>query len=212
MDQANLRLPLGYSALAPLDRHKHAGLAVRPGLNQSWCARLNCVFLNAVELAKASADYPIGFVRDNANGEYQPVAVLSLRAEENLFVGEDGRWRPRTYVPAYIRRFPFCIAEVPAPGGAEPQRLICVQEDGLARSDSPYFDAAGEATAAWKPVKDLVEAIEASRQQTPAGSRPSACSPRSTRWPCRATAAASCACRACTASTRRSSTRWARAS
>jgi hypothetical protein len=170
MPQATFRLPPGYSALAALDRHKHAGLAA-PLQDHAWCARLNSVFLNAVELGKACADYPIAFVRDGGNGEYHPVAVLALRSGENLFVGADGQWQPGRYLPAYVRRFPFCIAELPAAGGAEPQRLICVQEDRLSRSDAPYFDSRGEPTAAWQPVKDLVEAIETSRQQTRAFTR-----------------------------------------
>jgi len=166
MESITFHLPPGYSSLIPLDRHQHAGLSIVSGHNQAWCAKLGSVFLSAVELAKACADYPIAFIRESNSGEYLPVALLGLRAQENLFVDGKGQWKAGTYIPAYVRRFPFCIAEVPAANGAEPQRLICVQRDRLAPSATPYFDAKGEATAAWKPVQDLIEAVEGARQQT----------------------------------------------
>ncbi len=166
MESITFHPPPGYSSLIPLDRHQHAGLSIVPQRNQAWCGKLGSVFLSAVELAKDCADYPIAFVRETNSGEYLPVALLGLRAQENLFVDGKGQWKPGTYIPADVRRFPFCIAEVPATDGSEPQRLICVQRDQLAPSATPYFDAGGEATAAWKPVQDLIEAVESARQQT----------------------------------------------
>ncbi len=171
MQQISFQLPPGYRSLSAFDRHQHAGLSILPDRNQAWCGKLNSVFLNAVELPKACADYPIAFVRDANNGEYLPVALLGLRAQENLFVDGKGQWKAGTYIPAYVRRHPFCIAEVPATDGTAPQRLICVQQDQLAPSATPYFDARGEATAAWKPVQDLIEAMESARQQTRAFTR-----------------------------------------
>jgi len=171
MEQIRFQLPPGYSSLTAFDRHRHAGLSVLPERGQAWCGKLNSMFLNAVELGKACADYPIAFVREAQSGEYQPVAILGLRARENLFVDSKGQWRPQTYIPAYVRRYPFCIAEVPSPDGAEPQRLICVQQDQLGPSTTPYFNAKGEATAQWKPVQDLIEAVESARQQTRAFTR-----------------------------------------
>jgi hypothetical protein len=166
LNEIRLNAPPGYGRLVPLDRHKHAGLNLLPERDYSWCAALNGVYLSAAELAKAALDYPIAFVRDTRSGEHQPVAVLGLRAQENLFVDAAGRWRAHTYIPAYVRRFPFCIAEVPAASGAAPQRLICVQEDQLAPSPQPLFGAGGEATAAWTPIQQLLEAVEGAHQQT----------------------------------------------
>jgi len=171
MNQTTFQLPPGYRSLNALDRRLHAGLSILPDRNHAWCGKLNSVFLNAVELAKACADYPIAFVRETNSGEYLPVALLGLRTGENLFVDSRGQWKTRSYVPAYVRRYPFCIAELPQDGGGEPQRLICVQQDQLAPSAAPYFDANGEATAEWKPVQDLIEAMESARQQTRAFAR-----------------------------------------
>ncbi len=165
-EQISFQLPPGYTSLTALDRIKHAGLAITPGLNQAWSAKINSVFLNATEMSKACIDYPIAFVRDSNNGEYMPMALLSLRAGENLFVDGNGRWLPQAYVPAYVRRYPFCIVEMPARDGAEPERLIAMQAECLSASDRPYFNAKGEATPEWEPVQKLIEIMEAARQQT----------------------------------------------
>jgi len=38
-------------------------------------------------------------------------ALLGLTEGTNLFVNADGAWRPDTYIPAYIRAFPFIFVE-----------------------------------------------------------------------------------------------------
>lgn len=157
--------PPGYGKLVPLDRQRHAAYGLPAGEDHRWCARLNAVHLNAVEFAKAAADYPIAFVRDEDSGEYAPVAVLGLRSQQNLFVGADGRWRRHCYVPATVRRHPFCIAELPQPKGP-PQRLVCVEEAGLARGGTPLFKADGSPSPAWEQTQRLLEAIEGARLQT----------------------------------------------
>lgn len=165
---APLRLtaPPGYGPVVPLDKQVHAGLGLWAASDYAWCSHLNAVFLNAAEFSQASLDYPIAFTRDEQSGEFMPIAVLGMKAKQNLFVDEQGRWRDMTYIPAYFRRFPFCIAEVPMPNGHAAQRLICVQEDRLTKNKAPLFDANGKPTAAWPPILKLLEAIEGARQQT----------------------------------------------
>lgn len=158
--------PPGYGAVVPLDKQSHAGMGLTSANDYRWCGTLNAVFLNAVEMARAAMDYPIAFARDERNGEFMPIAVLGLRDQQNLFVNEAGQWKYGAYVPAYFRRFPFCIAEVPHPNGEEAQRLVCVQQDSLTKTDKPLFDAKGEPTDAWTPILKLLEAVEGSRQQT----------------------------------------------
>lgn len=159
--------PPGYGRVVPLDKQRHAGLRVRGADDYAWCARLNAVFINAAEFGKAAPDFPIAFARDPQSGEFMPMAVLGLRDGQNLFVDREGRWRKPAYVPAYFRRYPFCIAEVPMPRGEAPQRMVCVQEDRLAADTGlPLFDAHGQPTASWAPVLALLEAIENARQQT----------------------------------------------
>ncbi len=158
--------PPGYGAVVPLDKHRHAGLGVRSDYDYRWCATLNAVYLNAVEFARAATDFPIAFTREANTGHFLPVAVLGLRQDENLFVDAAGQWREFSYIPAYFRRHPFCIAELAGTDGQQPRRLVCVQEDQLGESDSPLFTAEGEATPAWETAQKLLEAVEGARQQT----------------------------------------------
>lgn len=158
--------PPGYSAVVPLDKQAHAGLGLLAASDFNWCAGLNAVFLNAAEFSLACLDFPIAFSRNDKTGEFMPIAVLGMKARQNLFVDGQGRWREMTYIPAYFRRYPFCIAEVPMPNGQAARQMICVQEDRLTKNKTPLFDAAGAPTAAWPPILKLLEAIEGARQQT----------------------------------------------
>jgi hypothetical protein len=158
--------PPGYGTVVPLDKQAHAGLGLPAESNYQWCSALNAVFLNASEFGRASLDFPIAFTRDEQSGEFMPIAVLGMKAKQNLFVSSEGQWRPQSYIPAYFRRFPFCIAEVPMPNGEAAQRMICVQENCLRPSKTPLFDVHGNPTTIWPPILKLLEAIEATRQQT----------------------------------------------
>ena len=163
-----LTAPPGYGPVVPLDRQRHAGLGRRADAPYAWCANLNAVYLSAPEFGRAALDYPIAFAREARTGEYQPVAVLGLRSGENLFVDARGNWRADVYVPAYCRRYPFCIAEIPgedAVSGA--RRLVCVNESALSSdTPQPLFGTSGEPTPAWAPVQQLIESLEGARMQT----------------------------------------------
>lgn len=159
--------PPGYGAVEPLDKQKHAGLGLRKDLGFSWSAEINAVFINAAEFFKASLDYPIAFVREPKSGEFLPMAILGLKAKQNLYVDSLGRWRPHTYLPAYFRRYPFCIAELPAKEGEAAQRLVCVEPAALDKgSEQPLFTAKGDPTPVWENAHKLLEAMEGARQQT----------------------------------------------
>ncbi len=158
--------PPGYGALTPFDKHKHAGLGLPAERRYRWAGALNAMFVNAAEFGRAALDYPLVFVRAPGNSEPLPAAVLSLEAQRNLFVDADDRWRSGAYVPAYARRHPFCIVQLPGEKNAEARNLVCVEDGALVRSDRPLLDAQGEATADWAPLLKMMEAMEAARTQT----------------------------------------------
>lgn len=162
-----LTAPPGYGAVEPLDKQKHAGMGLRKQPDFAWSAGINAVFLNAAEFFKAALDYPIAFVREPKSGEFLPMAILGLKAGQNLYVDARGQWRPQTYLPAYFRRHPFCIAEIPGAAGAAAQRLVCVDPAALEKdSPTPLFGADGAPSPAWETAHKLLEAMEGARQQT----------------------------------------------
>lgn len=158
--------PPGYGQITPLDKRRHAGLGLRGDGHFHWCAAVNAAHLNAAEMPRAALDYPVAFLRDAQTGEFIPVAVLGLRAQQNLFVDAEGRWREHRYIPAFFRRYPFCLADIPSADGQQARHMICVQEDQLAPSARPLFDTQGNSTATWEPILKLLEAVESARQQT----------------------------------------------
>lgn len=101
------RQPLFYRRPEPLDPSRHKDLGISASADYSFAATANAVMLTAMEFALASRTYPIVFTTGE---EPSPVAILGIRKDRNMFVS-DGRWMPHTYIPAYIRRYPFAFVE-----------------------------------------------------------------------------------------------------
>lgn len=129
-------LPLFYSRPVPVDANRHKGKSLRDNPGYGFSIRTNSVPVSGAEFALAQRHYPIVF---SGQGVPIPVAVLGLRADENLFVGSDGVWQAQTYIPAYVRRYPFVFIE--AAGG---QLILAIDEGGGFVVDDgklPLFDA-----------------------------------------------------------------------
>lgn len=166
-EPTSLIAPPGYGTVVPFDKARHAGLGLKAGRDYAWSRSLNAVYVSAVEFTRAALEYPIAFVRDASKDFFVPVAVLGLARDENLFVDAQGRWRPGHYVPAYFRRHPFCIADLPeSAAGAGKRQLVCVQEDQLAPGGAPLLDAQGQPTEEWEAIAKLLEAVEGARSAT----------------------------------------------
>lgn len=114
--------PLFYQKPIALDKEVHRKLRIKRNTSDmSFAANTNSVLLAAVEFIPACRDYPIVFARV-ADGNIVPVALLGIRKDENLFI-VDRLWDATTYVPAFVRRYPFVPAET------SPDNLtICIDE------------------------------------------------------------------------------------
>ena len=111
-----------YTNPEPLDQSVHGGLGVNPSDKPyAFVAQTNIVPLTVTEFSAAALSYPIIFTGDNR----QPVAVMGLSSNENLFVAPDGEFRADAYVPAYVRRYPFVFAD-----DKQNQRLILCIDRG----------------------------------------------------------------------------------
>ena len=101
-----------YESPVVVDRIRHATMRVAPVSGFGFAVGCQAVPLAAVEFIEVAREYPIVFAR--VQERLVALAVLGVRANENLFVTADGRWEGR-YVPAFLRRYPFVVIE--APGG-----------------------------------------------------------------------------------------------
>lgn len=102
-------LPLFYRDPRPLSSIEHARWRLAEG-DLGFAADTPYVPVLLGEFAATSRHYPIVFASPDAS----PIAVLGL-SRANLFVTE-GLWEPDTYVPAYIRRYPFGFMPTGEPG------------------------------------------------------------------------------------------------
>jgi hypothetical protein len=122
-----------------LDRDKHRKLRVKPSNSFGFARKANSLYLAGVEFNEACKEYAIVFTR-GAHQKIVPVVMLGLRSRENLFVGDAEQWTA-TYVPAFVRRYPFVLAELSG------ETLgVCIDEAyaGLdQREGEALFDAKG---------------------------------------------------------------------
>ena len=92
--------------------------------------------LNASEFEMASKHYPIVFL---GKDQMFAVAVLGLQ-DRNVYVDSAGDWAADTYVPEYLRRYPFIFGE----DENSPQLALCVDtsdaEVVAENADQPFFD------------------------------------------------------------------------
>jgi hypothetical protein len=104
---------LFYERPVPLNRTTHKDLRIKALQNLKFSLNVHSVPLTSTEFPAAARDIPILFAgADIANAG--PMALLGLRASENLFVDIDGQWAAGVYIPAFVRRYPFVLAEKPA--------------------------------------------------------------------------------------------------
>ncbi len=107
--------PIFYQDPKMISREDHKDLKLVGSTNYAFAQNVASVPVVISEFAVASAHYPIVFVQGTeATGakpnQPMPMALLSTVAETNNFVNEAGEWQANTYIPAYVRRYPFVYA------------------------------------------------------------------------------------------------------
>lgn len=135
-----------------LDREKHRKRRVLPSSNFGFARGANSLYLAGVEFNEACKEYAIVFTR-SGNGKVVPVVMLGLRSRENLFVDEKDHWMGR-YVPAFVRRYPFVLAELPGQAMG-----VCIDEayKGLSEKEGEaLFDAQGQDTPFLRNALDFL--------------------------------------------------------
>jgi hypothetical protein len=152
---------LFYSQPEPLSKETHTGLGIRNIESPySFTARTHLVPLTVTEFGPAALCYPIIF----AGEDRTPVAVLGVNTNENLFVDEKGVFQQDCYLPAYVRRYPFVLANDP-----QAQRMIvCIDRKAPMISDKPdaAFFENGELSQFTQGAIEFCNNFEAEVQRT----------------------------------------------
>ena len=125
--------PFGYKEVVPFLKTQKVRL-LAAGQVAEFARRANAIPISHSEFQPASRHYPIVFTAAEGGSSPAVVAVLGMTAGENLF-GAEGGWASGTYVPAYARRYPFCISKLYVDGEPKSERVVCVAK--------AYVDAGG---------------------------------------------------------------------
>lgn len=155
----DMKPPFGYTDIAPLNRTQKVRL-LAAGEVPGFARGLNSIPISYTEFALVAREYPIIFSASNDSQSYAPVAVLGMAAGENLY-DNNGQWAGGVYVPAYARRYPFCMATVTLDKVVQQNRLICVEKSHIDdKNGEPMFDDKGQPLAKWKEIETLLTEYE----------------------------------------------------
>ena len=152
--------PIFYKNPVFLDQEKHKGKSLNPDLGFSFASGQIAVPVNAVEFPFLTRHYPVVFVGEENT---TPAVFMGLRPNENLFV-EDGKWQERTYIPAYVRRYPFIMSE----DKQNDKLILCVDENDdtiVKKKDNEFFDGS-EMTDLTKNALEFCKSYHQASMQT----------------------------------------------
>jgi hypothetical protein len=133
---------LFYSRPEPLSNETHGKLGLRRiDRPFAFAAGAQAVPLTVTEFPVAALSYPIIFAGDRR----QPLAVMGVSGDANMFIQANGFFEVGVYVPAYIRRYPFVLAA----DSTRDQLVVCIDRAAPMLGDLPdlpFFDPAGQPT------------------------------------------------------------------
>lgn len=165
-----IKPPYGYHEIIPLTE-AHRVLLPRERVLPSTFRNLAAVPLSFAEFAPAVRDYPIAFISGDGGKSFVAMAILGIEIQQNLFVGTDARWDSAVYLPAYVRRYPFCMTRVTVNGAEQPERIACVEKRALDEKGEALYDAQGEPLPSWTERRKLLFECEADLARTDEMSR-----------------------------------------
>jgi hypothetical protein len=152
---------LFYSRPEPLSAEAHGKLGANPvDKPYAFVAQTHVVPLTVTEFAPAALSYPVVFLGDNK----QPVAVMGLRQNENLYVDVTGEFKADAYIPAYARRYPFVFANDDQQG----RMILCVDRAAdfiVEGGQVPLFEN-GQPSAYVSQAMEFCNNFEQERQRT----------------------------------------------
>lgn len=102
-------LPLFYKSVAPLSWQAHPDWGFEAPQNFGFAATTHAIPITVDEFVMAQRHYPVIFGSGFAAA---PLALVGLAEGRNLFCDHEGRWQQGSYIPAYVRRYPYMLAKL----------------------------------------------------------------------------------------------------
>lgn len=107
---------LFYKNIIPINKITHKNLKFTLQNDMSFAQKTHWVPLANSEYFTAALDYPILFMsaQDEQNKRhYTSIALVGLSNNENDYITTNKNWKKDTYIPAFVRRYPFVLAQIP---------------------------------------------------------------------------------------------------
>ena len=153
---------LFYSKPEPLSNETHGKLGLRRiDRPFAFAAGAQAVPVTVTEFGLAALSYPLIFAGDRK----QPLAVMGVSGDANMFLLPSGYFEVGVYVPAYIRRYPFVLAN----DETRQQLVVCIDRGAPMLGDLPdlpFFDPAGQPTDYTKNCIQFCNDYEAEVRRT----------------------------------------------
>ena len=156
--------PFGYREIVPFYKNNRVRLPA-PGALPEFARATNAIPVSFTEFSVAGRDYPLAFTSTDGGKSFAPIAIVGMSDRENLFLTKDG-WDAGTYIPAYVRRYPFCMSRVTMDSVEQADRLVCVERAFLADDGERMFDDAGAPLERWNQINKLLNEFEADLERS----------------------------------------------
>ncbi|NEX21826.1 SapC family protein [Thiorhodococcus mannitoliphagus] len=151
-----------FKNLQPLKRSLHSEMRLSHKQPYHFASDLTLAPITAGEAAMLAREYTIVFSLED---QAPPIVLLGVRKRVNAYIGPSGTWLAR-YVPAHVRRYPFMLAEGPAPradGLDERQFTLLFDADAPHLSGAAgerLFTQDGEPSAALDRVREVLVSLQ----------------------------------------------------
>lgn len=157
----NINPPFAYSEIVPLSK-AHRVILPKAGETPAFCRSLNAMPVSFAEFFRASRDFPIVFISGDQGKSFAAAAILGMRPGENLYVSAGGAWDNSVYLPAYVRRYPFCMAKITVDNIQRDERVVCVESQAIHEASGQIlFGDDGAALPHWSAMEKLLKEYEA---------------------------------------------------
>jgi len=157
--------PIFYKKPIIIDKNKHLNWGFKPVENYSFAKSTNIIPLVTSEFEISCKEYPIVFIKKD--NKFSPVLLLSLRSKINNFVDNNGNWLAN-YVPAYVRRYPFILAEKDSKN--KENLILCIDSDysGFSPKKAKFalFTSKSEPSETLNQAIDLLNQYHVSAKKT----------------------------------------------
>lgn len=140
-----------------INTNTHSGLKLKPQGGYLFAAQQHIVSVVLHEFTKISLNYPIVFIKNEEKSSFQPMALMGLELNKNLFVDAEGRWLAGAYIPAAFRRYPFALTDT-----GEGSFAICVDKSSQFLHETEgeaLFDEQGVMTPTMEKISQFLQEL-----------------------------------------------------